>query len=157
MRIAGVIPCSFVDGPGCRYTLFTQGCGHRCVGCQNPQTWDFYGGQEVSVDEILRDIKKEAPINKVTISGGEPFCQELDLLKLCKSLKRENYNIWVYTGFTWDDIKDSEELRYIDVVVDSPFVESLKTLELPFRGSSNQRIIDVKKSLESGYIVEFDI
>lgn len=157
MRIAGIIPCSFVDGPGCRYVLFTQGCKHECVGCQNPQTWSFEGGKDFTIDEIVNDIKKNSPINKVTISGGDPFYQELDLYKLCKRLKSEGYNIWVYTGFTWDEIKDSESLRYIDVVVDSPFLLEEKTLELPFRGSRNQRIIDVFESLETGSLVELQV
>lgn len=157
MRLAGVIPCSFVDGPGCRYVIFTQGCKHKCKDCQNPQTWNMDGGTDYTIDTILKDLKSESPIDKVTISGGDPFYQELDLIKLCKKLKADNYNVWVYTGFTWDEIKESEALRYIDVVVDSPFLPECKTLELPFRGSSNQRIIDVQKSLESGSLVEMNI
>ncbi|MBQ9358311.1 MAG: anaerobic ribonucleoside-triphosphate reductase activating protein [Abditibacteriota bacterium] len=149
MRISGIANDSIVDGPGVRTVIFTQGCRHRCPGCHNPETWSFDGGPEYSLPELLAYLEKNCYTKKVTLSGGDPVYQE-ELPELCRLLKERDYHIIVYTGFTWDQISDMDFLRYIDLLVDGPFVESLQTLDRPFVGSSNQRIIDVRRSLSEG-------
>jgi anaerobic ribonucleoside-triphosphate reductase activating protein len=161
IRIAGIVNESIVDGPGIRYTIFVQGCAHKCKGCQNPQTHDFNGGKLVKIDDIINDIKQYKYIDGITLSGGDPFSQPKQCAKLLKLIKEETgLNVWCYTGFTFeelmrmqsDDIK--EMLENIDVLVDGRYVEELSSLELRFRGSSNQRIIDIPKTLTTGHIAE---
>lgn len=149
MKIAGFLSQSTVNGPGLRKVLFVQGCHHRCKGCHNKHTWDPNDGTEMTVDEIYNMITKtNSFIKKVTISGGEPFDQPQDLLELVKKLKDAKYHIMVYTGFTYEELLDSEIsrkiLKYIDILVDGPFVEELKTTSIKYVGSSNQRIIQLK-------------
>lgn len=166
VRIAGIEKDSTVDGEGWRLAIFFQGCKHECIGCQNPQTWDFSGGQEVSEEELLKLIDEafdENPIlDGITLSGGDPFFQSDKLLKICKEQKSKGRNIWAYTGFIFDNflnrsnsnVTDSmvELLNYIDVVVDGPFILNKKTIDIPYVGSSNQRLIDVQKTLKSNSI-----
>lgn len=158
MRIAGYLPNSTVDGVGIRQVLFTQGCKHHCPGCQNPQTWKMDGGGVVSVAKIVQKMKNNR--YDVTISGGDPFYQSGELFNLLKELKSCGKNVWVYTGFTWEEIIENSDysrvLPYIDVLVDGPFIEELKDSKLRFRGSSNQRLIDVPKSLMEGQVVLWD-
>ena len=149
MRISGIANDSIVDGPGVRTVIFTQGCRHACPGCHNPETWSFDGGTEYSLPELLAYLEKNCYTKKVTLSGGDPVYQE-ELPELCRLLKEHGYHVMVYTGFTWDQISHMDFLRYTDVLVDGPFVESLQTLDRPFIGSSNQRIIDVRRSLSEG-------
>ncbi len=149
MRISGIANDSIVDGPGVRTVIFTQGCRHRCPGCHNPETWSFDGGTEYSLQELVDYLEKNCYTKKVTLSGGDPVYQE-ELPELCRLLKERGYHIIVYTGFTWDRVCHMDFLRYIDVLVDGPFMESLQTLDKPFVGSSNQRIIDVRRSLSEG-------
>lgn len=151
---------SIVDGPGLRYTVFVQGCPHGCAGCHNPQTHDPNGGTLVDIDELFEECIED-PLNKgVTFSGGEPFFQAAALYELGKRFKERGFSIWCYSGWTWEELQTKGEdirklLSVVDVLVDGRFVEELRTLSLPFRGSSNQRIIDVRASEEKGEAVEF--
>lgn len=160
IRLAGIIPESFTDGVGIRLVIFTQGCNHHCKNCHNPSTWDFNGGKLVNIESILNLISQNPLLDGVTLSGGDPFYQVDACLELCKLIKdKTNLNIWCYTGFTWEsllvDSDKSKLLNYIDVLVDGQYVESMRDLTLRFRGSSNQRIIDVNKSLLSDEVVLF--
>jgi anaerobic ribonucleoside-triphosphate reductase activating protein len=138
MRIAGVLPCSFVNGEGARYVVFTQGCGHHCYGCQNPDTWDFNGGTPTPVADIAADFRKRRLLNGITLSGGDPFFQQDECLALLDLLP--GVNVWIYTGFEYEDICDTPLAKRADVLVVGPFVEDLRC-EGKMYGSSNQRII----------------
>ncbi len=164
IRIAGTVGESIVDGPGFRYTIFTQGCPHNCEGCHNPQTHDFNGGHLVETDLILREIIKDPLLDGVTYSGGEPFCQCKPLTELADKIKGFGgfpLNIISYTGYTYEYLVSNadadngymELLKRLDYLVDGPFVLSKRSLELKFMGSSNQRFIDVQKSLKEGRAV----
>lgn len=138
LRIAGVLPCSFVNGEGARYVIFTQGCPHHCPGCQNPETWDYNGGYEVDVEEIAADYKKRKLLDGITLSGGEPFRQQRVCMELLKLLP--DVNVWVYTGFEYFDICHTELAKRADVIVTGPFIERFRC-EGQYYGSSNQKII----------------
>jgi anaerobic ribonucleoside-triphosphate reductase activating protein len=138
VRIAGVLTCSLVNGEGIRYVIFTQGCKHHCPGCHNPETWDFNGGYEVSVEELAEDIRKHRMIDGITLSGGDPMEQEAECLALLDLLPA--MNVWVYTGYEWEEIADRELVKRADAVVVGKFVESLRC-EGKHYGSSNQRIV----------------
>ena len=154
VRVAGRIAESIVDGPGLRYVLFTQGCPHRCPGCHNPDTHDFGGGTPVVLRDILADIRRNLLLRGVTFSGGEPFCQSEALIPLAAALKSLGYHLRAYTGYVWEDLaRDSAAARllpFLDMLVDGPFVATRRSLELRFRGSSNQRILDVPAGLRAG-------
>lgn len=154
VRVAGRIAESIVDGPGLRYVLFTQGCPHRCPGCHNPDTHDFGGGTPVVLRDILADIRRNPLLRGVTFSGGEPFCQSEALIPLAAALKSLGYHLMAYTGYVWEDLaRDSTAARllpFLDMLVDGPFVAARRSLELRFRGSSNQRILDVPAGLRAG-------
>ena len=137
MRIAGVTPCSLVNGDGVRYVVFLQGCAHHCPGCQNPDTWDFDGGQETRVEWLADIIRQQKYVDGITISGGDPFYQQAECLKLLDLLP--GMNVWIYTGFEYDEIKDTELAKRADVLVTGPFIEELKC-EGKMYGSSNQEI-----------------
>ena len=151
LRIAGTIGESIVDGPGIRYVVFTQGCPHGCPGCHNPQTHDFAGGKEVTVEALLADITKNPFMKAVTLSGGEPFCQPAALAQLAAPLKEKGYHLMCYTGYTFEQLLQKEDARplleQLDLLVDGPFVLDRKNIELKFRGSDNQRVLDVPASL----------
>lgn len=138
MRIAGINTCSLVNGEGVRYVIFVQGCEHRCKGCQNPDTWDFNGGVDFPVDRIAADVRKHRRIDGITLSGGDPFYQQEECVKLLKLLPE--YNVWIYTGFLYEEIADTELANMADVIVDGPFIEELRC-DGKMYGSSNQRII----------------
>ena len=138
MRIAGVLTCSLVNGEGIRYVIFTQGCSHHCPGCHNPETWDYAGGYEVSVEELAEDIRKHRMIDGITLSGGDPMEQEAECLALLDLLPA--MNVWVYTGYEWEEIADREFAKRADAVVVGKFVESLRC-DGKHYGSSNQRIV----------------
>lgn len=164
MKISGIVEESVVDGPGIRFTIFFQGCTHNCYKCHNPDTHDINKGKEMSIDEIIAKIKKYPYLDGVTLSGGDPLMQIDDCLSLCKRIKEElNLNIIVYTGYTYEEIlklkNDNyrELLNYIDYLVDGPFVYSLLDLSLKYKGSSNQRIINVKETLKRGEIIVEEI
>ncbi len=157
LRIAGAVQESIVDGPGIRYVIFTQGCPFHCKGCHNEQSWDLKGGLEVNLGVLYDEMTSNPLVTGVTFSGGEPFIQPEPLTVFAKIAKSQGYSLWSYTGFTFDklltDPKRRALLELLDVVVDGPFVLEKKSLELDFRGSSNQRIIDVHKSLLSGKVI----
>lgn len=143
LRVLDIIPGTSVDGPGLRTTIYFAGCGHHCEGCHNPQSWDPDGGRLMSAEEIL-DIIEDNGFN-VTFSGGDPLFQVERLMPLALEIRRRGYNIWLYTGYTFEQVAASERLRPIldavDVVVDGPFMLPLRDIHLRFRGSSNQRIL----------------
>lgn len=157
IRIAGIVPESIVDGPGFRYTVFTQGCFHDCPGCHNPDTHDPNGGREMSVAQIVAQMGKNRLIDGLTLSGGEPFLQVEPCLELAKAAHALGLNVWAYSGYTFEELMaDSEKSRLLaecDVLVDGPFILTQRTLEKRFRGSKNQRVIDVKRSIAQGEIV----
>lgn len=159
-RIAGIEPSSIVDGPGFRYTIFFQGCSHHCDGCHNKATWDFAGGTNKSTDELMEDIARNPYIDGITLSGGEPFDQPEELLSLLCALKEKHYHVIAFSGYTFEQLlakKDTAAcLNHIDVLIDGEYMSSKRTLSLRFRGSSNQRVIDVPPSLKSGKIQFID-
>ncbi|MCH5349348.1 MAG: anaerobic ribonucleoside-triphosphate reductase activating protein [Oscillospiraceae bacterium] len=165
LKIAGTVNDSIVDGPGIRFTIFTQGCPHRCEGCHNPQTHDFDGGEEVSLESLLEDVRSNPLLDGVTYSGGEPFCQARELYTLGIELKKSGLNIVTYTGYLFEDLLEqaSEEnfyrelLSVTDYLVDGPFQLDKRDILLKFKGSSNQRILDVKKSLAEKKAVEIQL
>lgn len=156
IRLAGVIRESIVDGPGIRFVVFTQGCIHNCKGCQNPETHDMNGGYLTDTQNIVDAVKKNKIIKGVTLSGGDPLCQPKATLDLCKKLKENGYDIMIYTGYVYENLLKSEDkdileiLKLCDTLVDGPFVLEKRSLACRFRGSTNQRLIDVQKSLETG-------
>lgn len=159
IRIAGRVVDSIVDGPGMRYALFTQGCPRACPGCHNPQTHDPKGGFETTTEEILKEIDSNPLLDGVTFSGGDPFMQPKPLVELAKELKKRNLNVITYTGYCWEELVDANDpdwnalIQASDVIVDGPFVQSLHDWKLKYTGSSNQRIIDVKRTLTQGELV----
>lgn len=156
IRLAGVVRESITDGPGIRFVVFCQGCPHHCEGCHNEETWSYDGGKLVSIDKILDAIDQNGLINGVTFSGGEPFEQTHQFLKLAREIKKRNLSIMIYTGYKYEDLKarnDSEIDELInmsDYIVDGPFELDKRDLTLQFRGSTNQRIIDVKETEKVG-------
>jgi anaerobic ribonucleoside-triphosphate reductase activating protein len=162
MRIAGLVQDSIVDGPGLRFTVFTQGCPHRCEGCHNPETHDPGGGKEIPVDEVIKQMRSNPLTDGVTLSGGEPFFQPADCAKIAEAAKKDGLNVWTYTGYTFEqlfNLSDPEIKRLLsltDVLVDGPFILSERSLSIKWRGSRNQRLIDAQKSLEAGYAVEIE-
>ena len=142
MRIAGVNTCSLVNGDGVRYVIFVQGCKHHCKGCQNQWSWDMDGGEDILVEMIAEDVRKHRMIDGITLSGGDPFYQQDECVELLKLLPE--YNVWIYTGFDYDQIVDTELAKMADVIVDGPFIEELRC-EGKMYGSSNQRIIRLDK------------
>ena len=149
LRIAGIVDDSIVDGEGVRLTVFTQGCPHHCHGCHNPQTWSLDGGHEVDTEEIVQKLKENPLLSGITFSGGEPFLQPAPLAEIARAAHKLGLDVWSYTGFTLEELEkrtDAQQLlNEVDVLVDGPYVEALRDLTLRFRGSSNQRIIDLKE------------
>lgn len=150
LRLYGTAPESIVDGPGLRFSVFVQGCTHHCPGCHNPESQPLDGGYQYDVADLVRDIKKNKLIHGVTLTGGEPFEQTEEVLELARSLKDEGYDLWIYSGYLFEDLmagrpheKAPELLRICDVLVDGPFIQSLNSYELKWKGSSNQRVIDL--------------
>lgn len=163
MRILDILEDTTVDGPGFRTTIYCAGCLHHCPGCHNPQSWDMNGGHEMSVDDLLRIILAD-PFADVTFSGGDPFYQAEAFTELaCAIRSHSQKTIWCYTGFTFEQLLSDEGiqlhalplLRQLDVLVDGPYIAALRDPDLPFRGSSNQRILDVPRSLQQGKAVEW--
>lgn len=158
LRIYGLEQDSIVDGPGLRYAVFVQGCTHGCPGCHNPESQPARGGEVHSVEAVLADIRKNPLVHDVTLSGGEPFEQAEGCAELARTLKDEGYGVWTYTGYRYEDLvaRDDAAIQALldatDVLVDGPFVEELKSLELSWCGSSNQRLIDVPKTKAMGHV-----
>ncbi len=167
LKIAGKVNDSIVDGPGIRYTIFVQGCPHHCEGCHNPHTHDFNAGKIIDTDDILKEIKANPLLSGVTFSGGEPMCQAKALAFLGEKIKEydESLDIITYTGFTFDELllNSNDEngfkelLEVTDFLVDGKFDIEKKDWQLKFRGSTNQRIIDCKKSLKNSQIFEVEL
>lgn len=159
IRMCGTEPESIVDGPGFRYVIFVQGCPHRCPGCHNPQSHDFEGGYELSIDELWEDILKSRNISGITFSGGEPFCHVEPLLEIAKRAKAAGLDLMSYSGYTYEQLTGRKDpatddfLGMLDILVDGPFIEAQRNLELVYRGSENQRVIDMNKTREAGEIV----
>lgn len=152
LRVLDIVMDTVVDGPGLRASIYLAGCYHKCPGCHNPQSWDMNGGKEMEVDEIV-EILKQSGHTKFTITGGDPFYQPIGLLELVVRIRKEipGSNIWCYTGFLFEDLLDREEmvliLKNIDVLVDGPFIQELRDETLMYRGSSNQRVLEIPKDL----------
>ena len=164
LQVYGIVPESIVDGPGLRYAIFVQGCSHHCPGCHNPESQPVEGGNRYRIEDIFADIKRYRIVKRVTFSGGEPFEQPEALAELAHMLKDDGYEVWSYSGYLYEDLRrrgtdtaygkaTQDLLDTIDVLVDGPFVLALRSLELDWRGSSNQRIIDVPASLAAGEVV----
>ena len=156
--LSGIQGDSIVDGPGIRTTFFCQGCPHHCPGCHNPETWPFEGSTPMET-EALVDIVTSNPLCRgVTFSGGEPFAQAEGYLELAKALKEKGYEIASYSGYTFEQLLSGTAaqkalLTQLDVLIDGPFILAERSLETPFRGSKNQRVLDVPKSLAAGEAV----
>lgn len=162
IRIAGTVSDSITDGPGIRFTLFVQGCPHHCPGCHNPQTHDFNGGRDAEEEELIAAINKNPLLSGLTLSGGEPMCQARALAHFAKRVRKECPRIKevaCYTGFTFEELLEGkadgamELLKQLDTLVDGRFVQALRSWEIRFAGSSNQRVIDVPASLKAGKAV----
>ena len=161
IRLFGVANDSIVDGPGLRYSIYTQGCPHHCAGCHNPESWAMEAGEVTTIGALVDDIQKNQLIHNVTISGGDPFVQAKSVSLLVKELKTNGYTVWIYSGWTLEELtemaKESDSiddiLNSVDVLVDGKFIESQKSLELKWKGSSNQRVIDMVKSRKQNKIV----
>lgn len=161
VNLAGIVTDSIVDGPGLRTTLFAQGCPHHCEGCHNPETWDFSGGTEVSMEASVEIVKSSPLCRGVTFSGGEPFAQAEGFAEIAKALKEKGYEVASYSGYTFEELLDGTDgqkalLQLLDVLIDGPFLMREKSLEIAFRGSRNQRIINVPESLKAGKVVTID-
>ncbi len=159
IRVCGVEPESIVDGPGFRYVLFVQGCTHRCHGCHNPESWDKDGGFTMTVDDVLSEIKENPHLRGVTFSGGEPFEQVRALRILGKRIKEAGLSLMSYSGYTLEELQDRHDaetdklLGMLDILVDGRYIESQRNLTLIYRGSENQRVIDMNRTRSEGKIV----
>lgn len=158
---ADIQPDSILDGSGIRTVIWFQGCLHNCKGCQNPETHDMNGGIVVDVDELKMKLKNLKYQSGITLSGGDPFFQPDAALEIAKFAKSIGLNVWAYTGFTYEALLSDKSrldlLKYVDVLVDGKFMIDKKSLNCKFRGSTNQRLIDVKKSMEAGGVVLYDV
>ena len=167
MRYASIRNLDISNGDGIGVALFVQGCPFHCYNCFNPQTWDFDGGKEWNDDirgDFLDIIQQCEYSDRVTIIGGEPLCEQnrFDVGVLISDIKTQfpHKKIWLYTGYTWEELIDNVSIlniiEFVDVIVDGRYIDELRDITLPFRGSSNQRIIDVKKSLEKGEVILYE-
>lgn len=162
MNYATIKPLDIANGPGIRVSLWVSGCRNRCPGCFNPETWSFDYGQEFTGKTLmeLMDMLKNPHIKGLSILGGDPFEEEniKTVTDICKLVKQnlKDKDIWLWTGYNFEDLIDYPIMRYIDVLVDGRFEEGLKDLRLKYAGSSNQRIIDVSKSLENGCTIKWE-
>lgn len=161
INYAGIIKESIVDGEGMRYVIFVQGCPHHCNGCHNPETWDFVEKKSIDIDTVLREVGSDSLLQGITFSGGEPFCQVNELAKLARAIRKEFpfFDIWSFSGYTFEELyHDASKrplLNEIDVLVDGRFILKERDISLRFRGSKNQRLIDVPKSLLMGEAVQW--
>ncbi len=155
MKILRIVEGTSVDGPGLRTAIYFAGCSHHCPGCHNPQSWDAEAGQEMTLDQIMAVVDENG--FGVTLTGGDPLYDVAGMLPVAAAVKERGLNLWCYTGYTFEQILADKSLSrilgYADVIVDGRFEEPLRDIKLRFRGSSNQRMVDVKKSLESGYVI----
>ena len=162
IQIAGIVNDSIVDGPGFRLAVFTQGCPHGCPGCHNPHTHAFDGGHADTTEHIIEEMRKNPLLDGVTLTGGDPFCQSEACAEIAEAAHKMGLNVWAYSGWTYQQLiekskTEPEVLRLLsatDVLVDGPFILAQRTLEARFRGSKNQRLIDVPASLKAGEAVD---
>lgn len=165
IKVAGIVDESIVDGPGIRFVVFVQGCKHKCEGCHNSHTQDFNGGEYMSVSSLIKRIKENPLLDGVTLSGGEPFEQSQSVSELAKQLKELKYHIITYSGFTYEDIqiRGIENPSYLklldntDILIDGKFELLKRNLKLNFRGSENQRIIDVPATKKNKEITTIEL
>ncbi|HWR22221.1 MAG TPA: anaerobic ribonucleoside-triphosphate reductase activating protein [Feifaniaceae bacterium] len=158
LRLAGVVRESIVDGPGFRYTVFAQGCPHHCPGCHNAHTWPFSGGFAAEPEKIVAEMKQSPLLRGITLSGGEPFSQPKAMAELAALVRAAGYDVFAYTGYLFEELLEQAKsdqdvlslLQQTDVLIDGPFLQEQKSYDLRFRGSKNQRAIDVKASLSGG-------
>lgn len=160
ISVLSIIEDTMVDGPGFRTSIYCAGCRHQCPGCHNPQSWDFKGGQAMTTDDIMRIIEADPYAQGVTFSGGDPMYQPEGFADLARAIrKRTEKTIWCYTGFTFEVLVNNPRqralLELIDVLVDGPFIKAERDETLCFRGSRNQRLIDVPASLQAGHVVSY--
>ena len=159
LRIAGLVDESIVDGPGFRYAVFIQGCMHNCPGCHNPHTHDPNGGREIVIDEIVDNIKKNPLLDGITLTGGDPFLQAGPCALLAQKVKQLGLTVVTYTGYTLEELLKRPDfmplLKQTDILIDGPFQIEKRSLDLLYKGSLNQRIIDVPASLKAGKTVEW--
>lgn len=160
LRIAGCTNDSIVDGPGLRYTIFTQGCPHNCKGCHNPGTHDANCGNLMNIETIVSEVKKNPLLDGITLSGGEPFAQAEVAGELAEKVKEElNLSVITYTGYLFENLlkeeKNKKLLENTDILIDGPFIIGEKSLDLMYRGSKNQRAIDVQESLKQNKVIEY--
>lgn len=159
IRVFGIEGDSIVDGPGIRLAVFTQGCIHNCEGCHNPESHDPNGGKLIDTDRIIKFASENPLYDGVTLTGGDPFYQPVPCAVIAEGVKKLGLNVWTFTGYTWEQIMNSGNedfmrlLKTSDVLVDGRFEKDKRSLELKFKGSTNQRTIDVKASLEKGEVV----
>ncbi|MDO5582408.1 MAG: anaerobic ribonucleoside-triphosphate reductase activating protein [Planctomycetia bacterium] len=153
LRIAGTISESVADGPGLRFVVFLQGCPRSCPGCHNPQTQDMNGGYEITIGEILSEIRKDPLLTGITLSGGEPFLQASALVPFLKECRALGLDVITYTGWTFEQLTAANNpdwnalIAESDIVVDGPYIQEQRSLQIKFRGSKNQRMVDVSLSL----------
>lgn len=162
IRLFGTVNDSIVDGPGLRYSIFTQGCFHNCPGCHNPASHDVYGGFLKDIEDIFKEVDDNPLLDGITLSGGEPMLQPEPLLIICKEAKKRDLNIVLYSGYEYEEILELSDIRkevlsYCDMLVDGTFQQEKKSLSLLYRGSSNQRLINVQASLKQGCVVEYSV
>ncbi|MCQ2237461.1 MAG: anaerobic ribonucleoside-triphosphate reductase activating protein [Bacteroidales bacterium] len=160
IHVLNIVESTAVDGPGLRNSVYCSGCVNRCPGCHNPQSWDLAAGQPMLVEDVAQKLLSDDMCN-VTFSGGDPMYQPEAFAELARIIKsRSNKNIWCYSGYTFEEIiqdpAKKKLLVNVDVLVDGRYVEALRDTDLLFRGSSNQRILDVSKSLAEGHAVDFN-
>lgn len=161
LYIAGIEPESIVDGPGYRYTIFTQGCPHNCPGCHNEQTHPLEGGKPVEIEQLFEEVKAKPQLRGITFSGGEPFLQAKPLSLLAKMIHGLGKTVITYSGYTYEYLCEhatdengwSDLLKETDFLIDGPYIEAEASLEIKFRGSRNQRIIDIKQTQQFGSVV----
>jgi len=163
MRLSGITQESLVDGPGLRYVIFAQGCLHQCPRCHNPESWDVNAGKEFSVKQVIRLLKQQKKTKRgVTFSGGEPFLQAAELAEVALAARQLGWDVVTYTGFTYEElIEDGGDgvkalLSASDILIDGKYIHELRSTKLQFRGSSNQRMIDIAETQKSGRIVLWD-
>ncbi len=157
LAILRIVEDTMVDGPGMRTAIYAAGCTHHCPGCHNPQSWDIRAGEKMTTEDILRPILAD-PFADVTFTGGDPMMQPEGFTELARAIReRSRKTIWCYTGYTYEALltmpPQRELMQHLDVLVDGPFVQSLRDEQLRFRGSSNQRLIDVQRSLDAGEVI----
>ena len=161
IRLYGLVADSIVDGPGYRTAIFTQGCPHHCAGCHNPESHDPAGGTDWTLDAVEKKFTGNPLLTGITLSGGEPFCQPAACAELARRARAKGLTVWTYTGYRYEQLQQKAEtepdvealLSQTDVLVDGPFVLGERSLELTFRGSRNQRLIDLPKTRATGAVV----